>query len=290
MLKRRFLCKTLCLLLGVAACADRMQAGVIYVDNRTGSDRFDGKAARPLNADVGPLYSLRSALARSKPGDTIQLADNGIPYFGSATLSGGRHSALGHVRLIIEGNGAVIDGSQSIPPDAWREVQSRLWKVTPFRKGYYQLILDGSPVPEHPVSSSTLDWDEIPEGHWAVWRGSIYYRGAVGEDPREQPFRFARDGVGISLYGVRGITIRNLTVRHFRVDGISAPNNCRDVLLENVRLVDNGRSGLSVGGSSHVTLQNGQVADNREHQLLISGLGAVEVVDSELSEPPTFAE
>lgn len=288
-MRRQLLTAALSLLLA-ALSLSKAGAGTIYVDNRTGSDLFDGKAARPLDANAGPLFSLRGALSRAKPGDTIELTDNGIPYYGGATLSGTRHSALGHVRFVIEGNGAVIDGTAPVPPRAWREVENRLWKITPWRKGHYQLVIDDAPVPEHVSASAVPDIQEIPEGHWSVWRGSIYYRGAVGEDPRERSFRFARHQVGFTLYGIRGVTIRNLTVRFFRLDGFSAPYDCHDVVLENVRSIDNGRAGLAVAGDSHLVVQNSEMTGNREHQVLITGLASVEIVDSNLSEPPTVEE
>lgn len=288
MRRHSFFCSALCL--GIMIWSNLAEAGIIYVDSRTGNDQFDGKAAKPLGSSVGPLRSLRGALSRAKPGDTIELANNGSPYFGSATLSGGRHSALGHIRMIIEGNGAVIDGSQPVPPHAWREVANRIWKVTPWRKGHYQLVLEDSPLPEYVDSSGSVQLDEIPEGHWAAKQGSIYYRAALGEYPPEGPFRFARHSVGLTLYGVRGVTIRNLTVRHFRLDGISAVHDCHDVELENVQAVGNGRTGVAVGGGAQVVVRNSKLADNREHQLLITGLGAAEVFESELSQPPTIVD
>ena len=97
--------------------------------------------------------------------------------------------------------------------------------------------------------------------------------------------------MGLTLYGVRGVTIRNLTVRHFRLDGISAVHDCHDVELENVQAVGNGRTGVAVGGGAHVIVR--KQPNSRtigQHQLLITGLGAAEVFESELSEPPTIVE
>lgn len=284
------LCPCLCLLLATLYSFDSLCAATIYVDNRVGSDAFDGQSAKPLESIVGPLRSLRAAMQKAGPGDTIELANNGTPYFGSATLAGPRHSALGGSRLTIDGHGAVLDGSQPVPSHAWKEVEGRLWKMTPWRKGHYQLVLDGNPVPEQASQAGTEGLQELPEGHWSAVGGSIYYRGAAGEDPRERPFRFARDSVGLTLYGVRGVTIRNLSLRHFRLDGISLPNDCRDVLLENVRASANARAGLFAGGSSQVFVRGAEISDNREHQVLISGLAVVRLVDSELSEPPTIKD
>ena len=92
---------------------------------------------------------------------------------------------------------------------------------------------------------------------------------------------------GITLWAIDNVVIRNLTLRHFQQDGINLHDRCRNVLLENVTLSENGRTGISVGGTSEVSLNTVKTKSNREHSLLIEELGRVHDTDSELDTEPT---
>ena len=63
-------------------------------------------------------------------------------------LAGGKFSGESLHPVIVEGNGAELNGSFPVPPQAWRKVGDQLWKITPVRKGFYLLILDDKPLPE----------------------------------------------------------------------------------------------------------------------------------------------
>jgi hypothetical protein len=257
----------------LVVCTPSLRAGTIFVDNRAGRDVFDGKSAEPVNAFTGPVRSLRRALVLAGRGDTIVLKKNDLPYDGSLLLNGGRHSGFPNAEFTIIGNGAVIDGSQPILPNSWKPAGDHLWTITPWRKGHYLLLLHGAPVPELTVGRSGAGPAKLPEGHWCAWRGSIYYRAAKGAPPRDLPFRAAAATVGVSLYAVENVRIRDLTLRHFRLDGVNAHDLCHNVVLENVTATQNGRAGLAVGGSSEVILQQGAMVNNRVKDVLITELG-----------------
>src|SRR5438270_4360769 len=61
-----------------------------FVDNRDGDDIFDGRLAAPVNERSGPVKAIGSALKRVRPGDTVIVADHGVPYFESLEMVGPR--------------------------------------------------------------------------------------------------------------------------------------------------------------------------------------------------------
>lgn len=286
----RHLVLTIGIPLLVLCGSESARPATIYVDNRHGNDAFDGLSQVPIDGRSGPVRSLRRAAELATPGSTIILADNPLPYFGTLELVGPRHSGSPARPFTLVGNGAVISGAQPVPPRAWEQVGEDLWKVTPWRKGHYQLLLNGSPVPEHTRPSDALTLPEIPRSQWCAWKGSIYYRSVRLGDPRGQEFWFAEKGVGLTLFNVRDVEIRNVTFRHFRLDGINAHDLCHRVTLNNVRLDGNGRAGLAVGGTSDVVVRNSAVEGNRRHSVLITEFGTVELVETAVGQPPTVRE
>ncbi len=273
---------TVCLL------ATSAQADLLHVDNRVGSDAYDGRAAKPTSGTTGPTRSLRKALNLAATGDTIVIANTGKPYYESVTLRGRRHSGIADSPLTIIGNGAVFDGSRPVPVQAWKIVGRDLWMMTPWRKGAFQLIFNDKPVAEFRPPTRPDSLPAIPVGQWMAWRGRMYYQAAPLEDPLEKPFRYAVESMGISLYEVHDVVIQNLTLRHFRFDGINAHDRCRIVTVDSVKSLNNGRAGIAVGGSAAVLLRKCEIAGNRDHSVLITELGAVKADASKLSKPPTL--
>ena len=87
------------------------RADDLVVDNVHGDDTRNGRD-RVINADLkGPVRSLTRGLAMAQPGDRVVMSDTGVPYRESVTLSGGRNNGLGSRPFVIEGNGAILEGS-----------------------------------------------------------------------------------------------------------------------------------------------------------------------------------
>ena len=56
----------------------------------------------------------------------------------------------------------------------------------------------------------------------------------------------------------------------FRFDGLRAQNMCRDVTLEKVNCLNNGRAGIAVSGTSRIEMVGGSLSENGRHSLLVS--------------------
>jgi hypothetical protein len=279
------------LMLVAAFCSGECcTASVIYVDNRVGSDTFDGATSDVTGLRFGPVKTIRLALQKARQGDTIMIANRGVPYYEQLSLTGRHHSGYGQARFTIVGNGAVVSGARLVPPTAWKTVARDLWRFSPHRKGHFQLILKDTPLPETLVAPGAKVLPKIPVGNWAAWRGAIYYQSAPSESPAEHAIAFAEGDVGLTFSEVHDVTVIDLTFRHFRLDGVSAHSQCRQVVLNNVRSIENGRAGLFVGETSRIEALNCTITGNRLHNVLVRGRNALLRTDPKLQEPPTFID
>lgn len=264
-------------------------ARTLYVNNRIGSDRFNGVTAEAINRKTGPVASIGRALKLAGPSDIISLADTGVPYYEAISLVGTRHSGTAQKPFTILGNGATLSGAFAVPETAWQQVGTDLWQLKPYRKGHYQLILDGKAVPEVRPQPDE-QWTEVPAipvGSWCAFRGAIYYHAERLVEPESMNFAFAQRMSGITFFSVKNIIVDNLKVEHFRIDGVQASDHATDIVLRGVLIVENGRAGLTVGGTSLVALVGCQIERNRDESILIREAAALVVQDTQIDAEPT---
>lgn len=277
-------------LLLVSLVTTAAQASVIYVDNLRGRDVCDGLVENPIDRISGPVRTLTRAAALAGPSDTIHMINTGHPYQGDLRLFGRRHSGIATLPFRVIGNGAVISGARPVPAFSWRSVGG-LWQLAPRRKGHFLLLRDGKPLPRHDHDRNAAEpvFESLPDGHWTVWRGKIYYRTSELIDSGIANLSIAGGDCGVTLYAVRHVRIENLVVQHWRLDGISAPGLCRDVVLHNVKCRQNARAGLVISGTSQLRGETIELSDNRRHSLLIEDFGLADIVNGKFSKPPTLA-
>jgi hypothetical protein len=277
------------ILLNVATSAT---AEVYYVNNRTGADRNDGLVETPLSDITGPVKSISQALKLASFADTIIVANTGVPYYDNLSFQGEKHSGdpVRPFRLI--GNGATVTGAMVIPAGAWREATRDVWQVTPFRKGFFQLVRDGKALPEVRPQAGEK-WDSIPDlevDQWCSWRGSIYYRVERFVEPVMQRLSIARRSCGITVFAAHDIVISDLTIQHFRLDGVNLHDLATGIQLEKLTLRENGRAGFAIGGSSTARMTGSDIEANRDHSVLIQEAAAVAVEDCILDTDPTVKQ
>ena len=281
---------TRALLCGAIVCLTTLtvSAGTIFVDNVGGDDRFDGTAATRDSGRVGPVRTLHRAVRLANFGDTIVIANEGQPYYESLTLTGGKHSGNATVPFRVIGNGATLSGLWSVPTECWRQHDGNVWSFEPIHKGHYLLRKDGRKLEQVEVGSYLEQPVGLPAGKFAVYKGRVFYKPERGEDIQEHSFDMAQRTTGVSLYGVRNVIIRDLNVQHFRVDGLNAHSLCRDVVVNNLTSTHNGRSGLTVAGSSSIVFRRCDVKDNLIDSLRIMERGEADLQDSELDVEPSL--
>ncbi|QDT93134.1 right-handed parallel beta-helix repeat-containing protein [Gimesia algae] len=276
----------LCLL----CLAHSAECGVIYVDNRAGNNALNGISPKIVSGKNGPVKSIKRALEYARPGDKIILINNDMPYHESFTLSGKRFSSSGQEKFTILGNGATISGAIPVPQDGWRSLKNGLWKVTPFRKGYFNLYLEGKTLPEYrPETDEEVKLTDIPPGSWAVHKGAIYYRELKNQLPPREAFSLAGMSVGLSLIDVEGVQISDVTFENFRIDGINVHDRCKNIILKKVTCTGNGRCGLAVNGTSQVEVIDSELKGNRLEDLLITEQGVANLKQTTLGKKAALA-
>jgi hypothetical protein len=256
----------------------RAHARDLYVNNLAGEDLLDGGSPTGRGSGRGPVQTLRQALWIANTGDHIVLANTGTPYRESVTLFGDKHSGFADRPFIIDGQGAVLDGSSPVPPDAWQHYRDNVFRFRPERMAYQQLFLDGRPAARRSPATA-LDPLE-----WALYEGQIYFRVEEGRLPDQYNPSDAGLTVGITLYKVEHVAIANLFVQGYQLDGINLQDVRSPCALTQISARGNGRSGIAVCGASKATIEACLAGNNGQSQLHLEGPSETHVENCDLIE------
>jgi hypothetical protein len=276
-----------------SACAANGYARDIFVSNQAGDDRFDGSSAVTQGSQVGPVRTIARALRAAAPGDRIVLAATNEPYRESITLQSAQHSGIPDRPFQLLGNGAILDGLAPIPAGAWEHVRGDVFRFRPARTSYQLLFLEGRPAVRVPSDQTTRRLPALKPKEWCLFDRHIYFCVEPGKLPDAYGLQFAFLTVGITLYEVRNVVIRDLTVQGFQLDGINAHDGVVNARLSGVTCRGNARSGVSVGGASRVRLENCLLGGNGAAQLRTEGFSHTRLLDCRLLDataPPLVRE
>lgn len=257
------------LALATVLCSTSLAMGRdIFVSNTRGDDRFTGSQPAASPNLGGPVRTIGKALRLAIQGDRIVVENTGQPYRESISLVGSHNSGYSFQRFVIEGNGAVLDGSVPVPADAWEHYRGPVFRFSPRQLGHQQLFLNGRPL----VRVWVEKWSDSPPSleplEWCLHDGFIYFHVEPMRLPEDYPLSYAYLQTGITLFHVDRVTIQDLTVQGFQLDGVNAHNSASRVELLRLTCRGNGRSGVAVGGASLVNLIDSLAGNNAEAQLL----------------------
>ncbi len=254
----------------------------IFVNNVAGDDHFSAEQAQDPLGLAGPVRTLAKALQMAKGSDVVILANTGVPYRESISLVGSRHGGTAEQPFVIRGGGAVLDGSETMPADAWRHYQNGVFRFCPPRLGFQQLFLDGRPAVRVAVAVGAKEPPDLKPREWCSFGGQIYFCVEPTKLPSDYNPSYAGRQTGITLFHVEHVIIADLTVRGFQVDGINLFNSVQDVTLANVKCRENGRSGITVGGASMAKIGDSLAAENGLAQLLTLPYSETHVIHTQL--------
>lgn len=254
----------------------------IFVDNVAGDNARLGVRPRELGELNGPVRTIARALQLANGEDRIVLAKTGVPYRESISLVGGAHSGSREQPFVIEGNGCILEGAAPVPVELWEHDRGEVFRFRPARMAYNQLFLGGRPLKFiRPASHAGLP-PKLQPLEWSLCGGYIYFCVEPGKLPGDYPLWAPAERVGITLYEVHDVVIRDLTVQGFSLDGISVFDGVRDCVLASVTCRGNGRSGIAVANASKVRVVDALLGDNLLAQLLTEGLSVTSVEESDL--------
>jgi hypothetical protein len=267
----------------VLALTSSVAARNVYVNNLSGNDLNYGSSAEPAGEYVGPVRTIGKALRLARKGDRVIMANTGEPYRECVTLQAGNNSGWSDIPFRLEGNGATLDGSAEIPDYLWEHFDEQLFRFQPEHTAYHQLFLDGLPLDRVHVTA----YGELPQLEpleWCLFDRYVYFRPQAGRLPHTYNLTHSDHRVGLTLYQVRHVIISDLTVQGYQLDGINCHSNVHDGTLVGITARGNGRSGVSIGGASRVTLAASLVGNNGEAQLRVEGYARVVTVNNRLLE------
>ena len=256
-------------------------AANVYVDNVAGDDLHDGAQPTSIGGG-GPVRTLRKALKICHAGDRIVLANSGEAYRESISLSTAEHCGNAVSAFIIDGQGAVLEGSEPVLGEAWENERGPVFRFRPPRSSYQQLFLDGKPAVQKKLLAGDTRLPKLQPLEWYRRGAYLYFCVEPDKLPRNYNLACSARQTGITLYHVHDVLITNLVVQGFRLDGINVNDavvNC-EVLVVTSR--GNGRSGVTVSGSSQARIEACVIGDNGEEQLLLEGTSSTIVEKSEL--------
>jgi len=275
----RSLAFVLALLLTLTATAT---ATDYYVNNVSGDDGNNGLSPRSSGGGVGPVQTIERALQLAEKGDTVILANTNRPYRECITLQGGRHSGLDQLPFHIKGNGAVIDGSTRVPDHAWDFVRDGIFRFHTAAREYFNIFYQDRPMKRRwPKQGRFPDLKPL---EWTLVDQFVYVRTVDNKAARQLDIRYAFHPTGITLYQVKNVLISDLTVQGFRLDGVNAHDSVFGCTLSYLVLRGNGRSGVSIGGSSRVFVEATLAGNNGAAQLRTEGHSVTRVLNSDLVE------
>lgn len=275
---------TLFVVLLIAICVDPLSADDLYVNNRTGDDKFNG---RPSSSGVnaGPLRTITRALQIARMGDRIVVEKTDLPYRESLTIQGIRNSGSEFVPFRIVSDGAILDGTRVIPPNRWEHVGNDVFRFQPDLKSHQQLYLGDRPA-ERVAAPRDQPLPDLEPLQWALHQGWIYFRTESERMPGGYPLSCSFYQTGITMYDVHQVVVAGLVVQGFALDGINAHDGVTNAVVVRCNLRGNGRSGLSVGGASRVQLDQSLVGNNSVAQVRTEGYSDMFVTDSRILESP----
>jgi len=258
---------------------------VWYVDNEVGQDSNSGLTATLGTSASGPFRTIQRALNAANIGDTIVLAKTSSPYRESLSFAGGKNSGLASLPFRLIGNGSTLSGTMLTPARKWELVEKNLFKFRPNHGAFQMLYLK-----DRPAKFQTLDFESLSQlqpRSWTLIKGNIYFRTDDNLLPDAYALSHAYLQTGITLYGVKNVSIENLVIQGFWLDGVNAHDNVRNTQLIGVTSRGNGRSGVSVGGCSHLDINSCLLGDNQKTQLRTESVAKVRLIGSSLLDNAT---
>jgi hypothetical protein len=271
----------ICIFMICCVAATHGWARDIYVNNVAGNDRYDGNAPAAEGDFIGPYRTLTRALKATVKGDRLIVANTGEAYRECITLQGARQSGYPDAPFELVGNGAILDGSERVSPDDWSFVAGGIFRFRPPKTSFQVLYLDGKPAQRRDIRAPA-ELNELQPLEWCLYERHVYFHVEPNRLPQSYTLTFTARQVGITLYEVRHVVVKDLVIQGFQLDGINAHDGVRDTALVGLSCRGNGRSGISIGGASRVRVDSCLVGNNGAAQVRTEGFSHTQLVGCDL--------
>jgi hypothetical protein len=155
-----------------------------------------------------------------------------------------------------------------------------MFRTRPISKSFQQLFLDDRPaVRKQPAAG---DFPKLAALEWCLFEGWIYFGVEKGKLPLAYNLTCCGEQVGITLYEAHDVIIEDLILRGFWLDGVNCHDNVKRTDLIRLSTVENGRSGISIGGCSRVRIDTCTARANGAAQVRLEAVCTVQMLDNTL--------
>ncbi len=216
----------------------------IHVDPLKGNESHDGTAA--------PVRTIHRAVKMAQPGDTIHLAPT--RFYESLDL--GWRSGEPDKRIVVEGHGAVLDGSDPIIASEWETLGKGLYrksklipKMDPAIIGRWFFLWDGkmnrmgraskgATIPLEPVVDLGADeWTYVQE------EDAFYIKLPEARSLADANIRYPKRSSAVTCGSY--MTVKNVVGTHVYNDGYNIHGSKRGCEFENIAAIECGDDGFS---------------------------------------------
>lgn len=233
--------------------------------------------ARDLRVGVDKdAPSIAHAIKLAGPGDTIHLEPGKVyrDYAGFYDKKGEPGKPI-----VLDGHGAILEGSDPLDPAQWREVSPGLFAADELLPnlsdaviGRWFFLFDGRMQLMGRTSKGRSEPLKRPEdlqpGEWTFVKdpsrekppskaifGSFFLKLPTGASLVDAKIAAPVRSAGVQFGGDNAhLVIRNLTATHPYNDGFNIHGDCRDVVFENIRAIECGDDGISAHESAQYTV------------------------------------
>lgn len=234
------------LLLTLAFSLNAHAGRTLHVDPAAGDNSHDAIAA--------PVQTIARAVSLAGPGDTVLLSPG--TYYESVNLTG-KHGLPGQP-ITVDGQGAVIDGSEPVQVSEWESLGGGLYRkigLMPANRSYlgrWYFLWDGrmnrmdrtSKGPKAPFKKL----EELLPDEWTYVEAedAFYLKLPEGQKLEEANIRYPLRASGVILSGTGShLVVRNITCTHVYNDGFNIHGDQVNTVFENIAAIDCGDDGFS---------------------------------------------
>lgn len=226
-----------------------------YVDNRTGSDKNDGRSPERAFATIG------KATSRLKAGDTLNLAPG--KYYESIHI---RSSGTPEKPIVINGNGSVLCGLTRLEDSGWTSKGGDLYFFAD--KSAWGALRPKVYIGEERLISAGNKLPEDLKPMEASWqKDGVYFRAERGRKPGDYNLMASRQKgftlhSGVYMAAQSYVVFNDITAERFANDGFNVHLCCHGLEFRNITGRWNGDDGFSVHEDVQATVYNGYFHHN----------------------------
>ena len=109
-------------------------------------------------------------------------------------------------------------------------MEGHLFRFRPPKTAFQVLYLDGKPTRRREIGS-TDELGDLQPLEWCLYQQHVYFCVEPNRQPQSYAMTFTALQVGITLYEVHHVVVKDLVIQGFQLDGVNAHDGVRETTL-----------------------------------------------------------